>query len=105
MSSATLNRRDGAAPGGLSLQDAAERVGVAPSTLRRWRSGATGVETADEMFELTRVLVTRPVVARARGEIEFDRIAEVRLKGFTESTEVFLARARNESRPHPPPPR
>ena len=54
------------------------------------------------------VLVTRPVVARARGGIEFDRIAEVRLKGFTESTEVFLARARNEvppARPPPQPPR
>ncbi len=41
------------------------------------------------------VLVTRPVVERARGELDFDRIAEVRLKGFTQSTEVFIARARN----------
>ncbi|MGP0038504.1 MAG: adenylate cyclase regulatory domain-containing protein [Solirubrobacteraceae bacterium] len=49
------------------------------------------------------VLVTRPVVARARGGIEFDRIADVRLKGFTESTEVFIARARNESHPLRPP--
>jgi adenylate cyclase len=41
------------------------------------------------------VLVTRPVVERARGRgLEFDRIAEVRLKGFSESTEVFVARAR-----------
>ena len=38
------------------------------------------------------VLVTRPVVERASGDLEFDRIAEVRLKGFTESTEVFIAR-------------
>ena len=38
------------------------------------------------------VLVTRPVVERAKGDLEFDRIAEVRLKGFTESTEVFIAR-------------
>jgi adenylate cyclase len=45
------------------------------------------------------VLVTRPVVERARGELEFDRIAEVRLKGFTESTEVFIARERNGSGP------
>jgi adenylate cyclase len=44
------------------------------------------------------VLVTRPVVERARGELEFDRIAQVRLKGFTESTEVFIARERNGSR-------
>lgn len=42
------------------------------------------------------VLVTRPVVERARGDLDFDRIAEVRLKGFTESTEVFIARARDE---------
>jgi adenylate cyclase len=46
------------------------------------------------------VLVTRPVVERAGGSLEFDRIAEVRLKGFTESTEVFIARARNGA--HPP---
>jgi adenylate cyclase len=39
------------------------------------------------------VLVTRPVVERARGRgLEFDRIANVRLKGFSESTEVFIAR-------------
>jgi adenylate cyclase len=48
------------------------------------------------------VLVTRPVVERARGDLEFDRIAEVRLKGFTESTEVFIARAGNRSRPPAP---
>jgi adenylate cyclase len=41
------------------------------------------------------VLVTRPVVERARGAVEFDRIAEVRLKGFTEPTEVFIAREKN----------
>ena len=45
------------------------------------------------------VLVTRPVVERARDELAFDRIAEVRLKGFTESTEVFIARERNGHRP------
>jgi adenylate cyclase len=45
------------------------------------------------------VLVTRPVVERARGDLAFDRIAEVRLKGFTESTEVFIARERTGSRP------
>jgi adenylate cyclase len=51
------------------------------------------------------VLVTRPVVERARGDLRFDRIAQVRLKGFTESTEVFIARAGKESHPrqsHPP---
>ena len=41
------------------------------------------------------VLVTRPVVERARADLEFDRIAEVRLKGFTQSTELFSARDRD----------
>jgi adenylate cyclase len=41
------------------------------------------------------VLVTRPVVERARGGLVFDKIAEIRLKGFTQSTEVFVAAARN----------
>lgn len=39
------------------------------------------------------VLVTRPVVAAVSApHLEFERIGEVRLKGFTESTEVFIAR-------------
>jgi adenylate cyclase len=43
------------------------------------------------------VLVTRPVVdAAAAPHLEFERIGEVRLKGFTESTEVFIARPREE---------
>jgi adenylate cyclase len=42
------------------------------------------------------VLVTRPVVDRAGAHLEFERIAEVRLKGFTDSTEVFLARQAEE---------
>jgi len=37
------------------------------------------------------VLVTKPVVENAGSHLEFVRIAEVRLKGFTEPTEVFLA--------------
>ena len=37
------------------------------------------------------VLVTKPVVETAGSHLEFVRIAEVRLKGFTEPTEVFLA--------------
>jgi adenylate cyclase len=37
------------------------------------------------------VLATRPVVERAGGHLEFQRIAEIRLKGFSESTEIFLA--------------
>jgi adenylate cyclase len=42
------------------------------------------------------VLVTRSVVQRAGPHLEFERIAEVRLRGFTESTEVFLARQAGE---------
>jgi adenylate cyclase len=42
------------------------------------------------------VLVTRPVVEHSatRGLV-FDRIADVRLKGFNESTEIFVARERD----------
>jgi adenylate cyclase len=48
------------------------------------------------------VLVTRPVVDVAGlggaggSHLEFERIGEVTLKGFSESTEVFLARQRQE---------
>jgi adenylate cyclase len=39
------------------------------------------------------VLVTRPVVDMALGVdgVDFDRIGEVRLKGFSEPTELFIA--------------
>jgi adenylate cyclase len=42
------------------------------------------------------VLVTRPVVDMAAGvdTVEFERIGEVRLKGFSEPTELFTAAAR-----------
>jgi adenylate cyclase len=42
------------------------------------------------------VLVTRPVVEVGGPHLEFERIGEVRLKGFNESTEIFLARQREE---------
>jgi adenylate cyclase len=42
------------------------------------------------------VLVTRPVVEVGGSHLEFERIGEVRLKGFTESTEIFIARQRGE---------
>jgi adenylate cyclase len=42
------------------------------------------------------VLVTRPVVEVAGTHLEFERIGEVTLKGFSESTEVFVARQRQE---------
>jgi class 3 adenylate cyclase len=42
------------------------------------------------------VLVTRAVVDGATGAdgLEFERIGEVRLKGFSEPTELFIASAR-----------
>ncbi len=42
------------------------------------------------------VLVTRAVVEMAAGVdgLEFERIGEVRLKGFSEPTELFTASAR-----------
>ncbi|HEY2770141.1 MAG TPA: adenylate cyclase regulatory domain-containing protein [Solirubrobacteraceae bacterium] len=42
------------------------------------------------------VLVTRPIVEAAGPHLEFERIAEVRLKGFTDSTEIFIARQKEE---------
>jgi adenylate cyclase len=42
------------------------------------------------------VIVTRPVVEVAGEHLEFVRIGEVRLKGFTEPTELFLARLAEE---------
>ncbi len=42
------------------------------------------------------VLVTRPVVEHSGAHLEFERIAEVRLKGFTEPTEIFIARQKEQ---------
>jgi adenylate cyclase len=42
------------------------------------------------------VLVTRQVVEAAGSHLDFQRIGEVRLKGFTESTEIFIAQLREE---------
>jgi adenylate cyclase len=40
------------------------------------------------------VLVTRSVMGYAGPHLEFERIAEVKLKGFSDSTEIFIARQR-----------
>jgi adenylate cyclase len=48
------------------------------------------------------VLVTRPIVEASGPELEFERIAEVRLKGFKGPTEILLARPRGEGRPEEP---
>jgi adenylate cyclase len=37
------------------------------------------------------VLVTRPVVEHGGPHLDFERIAEITLKGFSESTEIFIA--------------
>ncbi|MDP1846315.1 MAG: adenylate/guanylate cyclase domain-containing protein [Solirubrobacteraceae bacterium] len=42
------------------------------------------------------VLVTRPVVEAAGPDLVFERIGEVRLKGFSEPTELFVARRRGD---------
>jgi len=38
------------------------------------------------------VLVTRPVVENAGAHLEFQPIGQVRLKGFSQPTELFVAR-------------
>ncbi len=43
------------------------------------------------------VVVTRPIVDAAGKHLEFERIGEVRLKGFTEATELFLAMLGDEA--------
>jgi adenylate cyclase len=40
------------------------------------------------------VLVTRPVREAAGADLSFEHIGEVRLKGFSEATELFVARRR-----------
>ncbi len=153
MSSAVLRARNGGSPEARSAQEAAERVGVAATTLRRWlrdglippygswspasvsharivarlrerghslqdirllryvstvleaglplvaASAPAGVRAGDGASGRRRGEVARSPCARAAdprgrhwpGELEFDKIAEIRLKGFTESTEVFVA--------------
>jgi adenylate cyclase len=41
------------------------------------------------------VLVTRPVVNLGGSHLRFERIGEVRLKGFSDSTEIFIAHAKD----------
>jgi adenylate cyclase len=35
--------------------------------------------------------VTRPIVELAGAQLAFERVGEVRLKGFSDATELFLA--------------
>ncbi|HWF54995.1 MAG TPA: adenylate/guanylate cyclase domain-containing protein [Solirubrobacteraceae bacterium] len=43
------------------------------------------------------VLVTRPIVEHAGSHLEFERIGEIKLKGFTNPTEIFLATRRGDA--------
>jgi adenylate cyclase len=43
------------------------------------------------------VLVTRPVIEHAGSHLEFEKIAEVKLKGFREPTELFIARVEDDT--------
>jgi adenylate cyclase len=42
------------------------------------------------------VLVTPPIVDHSGSHLQFERLGQVRFKGFTEPTEIFLARPRGE---------
>jgi adenylate cyclase len=44
------------------------------------------------------VLATRPVIEHGHPGLQFQRIGEVRLKGFADTTELFLARGRERRR-------
>jgi adenylate cyclase len=44
------------------------------------------------------VLATRPVIEHAGPDLHVERIGEVRLKGFTDTTELFLARGSDRRR-------
>jgi adenylate cyclase len=44
------------------------------------------------------VVVTRPVVAVAGAHLEFEPLGEVRLKGFSDATELFVARPSDDDR-------
>ena len=41
------------------------------------------------------VMVTRPVVEAGGRHLDFERIGEVKLKGFSDPTEMFLARMKD----------
>jgi transposase-like protein len=65
----------------VTVSEVARRVDVSPGTLRRWVRDAGG-----------EVLVTREVVEAAGRRRAFERIGEVKLKGFDEAPELHLAR-------------
>jgi len=84
-------------------------VGADPAGLIDWAVGfqqlyvsqelpRIGIHSGNALYRAAggEVLVTRPVAERAGPHLEFERIAEVRLKGFTDSTELFLARQAEE---------
>ena len=102
--------------GGTTVEDAAARTGLDPALVERLFTAIgfsaqqldslspEDVQLLDYGREVNlaarvaaraaggEVLVTRPVVERAGSHLEFEPIGEVRLKGFSQSTELFLAR-------------
>jgi adenylate cyclase len=67
---------------GLTLYRDGDYYGRAVNLVARVGARAAGGE----------VLVTRPLVEAAGSHLEFEHIGDVKLKGFSESTELFLAR-------------
>ena len=51
------------------------------------------------MTQRTLAILRHAKAERAGGHLEFERIADVRLRGFSESTEIFLARQTSEDEP------
>jgi len=73
----------------VTVSEVARRVDVSPGTLRCWvRDRVPGLQMAEEMEDL----VTREAVEAAGRGVAFERIGEVKLKGFDEATELHLAR-------------
>jgi transposase-like protein len=71
----------------VTVSEVARRVDVSPGTLRRWvrdasASGRLAYSYMEQLF---------PPEAGTR-TLEFQRIGEVKLKGFDEATELHLAR-------------
>jgi MerR family regulatory protein len=86
----------------LSAEEAARLAGVTPATLRRWaRQGLIprhdgSWSKLDDRARDEHLAAGRASLDQGGPHLVFERIGEVRLKGFTESTEIFLARQREE---------
>ena len=103
----------GVSRGRPSQHEVAERIGASPATLRRWVRQGLVPQYDDHDGWTPAAGRNATVVARMRalghslseilGALEegrlayaFDRIGEIKLKGFSHSTEMFVARLYNE---------